>query len=76
MTSRDRNLTILTGLLIGASLGAVVALILVRRFREGADLSLGEVSWRDLTKLIGPAFALGRQLLEMSRRQISKPAML
>jgi hypothetical protein len=74
--SRDRNLTILMGVLLGASLGAMVALILVRRSREGAKLSLREVSWRDLMKLIGPIFAVGRQLLEMSRREISKPDML
>lgn len=76
MRPRDRNLTILTGVLLGALLGTAVALILVRRSKEGARLSLSEVSWRDLLRLIGPIFALGRQLLEMSRREISKPDML
>jgi len=73
---RDRNLGILLGVLLGALLGGAIALLLVRRFKEGATLSLSEVSWTDLLKLLGPVLALGRQLLEMGRREISKSDML
>jgi len=61
------------GILLGASLGGIVALVFLRRrFKEERTLGLREVPWRDVMKLIGPIFALARQLLEMSRRQVSE----
>jgi len=71
--TRSWNLVILMGILLGASLAGIVALVLLRRrFKEEPALGLREVPWRDVMKLIGPIFALARQLLEMSRRQVSE----
>lgn len=76
MKTKSWNLAILIAILLGASLGGIVALVLVRRrSKEGAGLSFRELPWRDLMKLIGPMSALVRQLLEMSRREISKADM-
>jgi hypothetical protein len=77
MKTKGWNLPILLGILLGASLGGIVAFVIVhRRSEEGAGLGVGEVRWRDLIGLIGPVFALGRQLLEIGRREVSKHDML
>ena len=73
MKTKSWNLPILLGILLGASLGAIVAFIIVRRrSQEEAGPGFGEVRWTDLMRLIGPILALGRQLLEISRREVSK----
>jgi hypothetical protein len=73
MKPRSWNLPILLGILLGASLGGIVAFIIVhRRSEEEAGLGFGKVRWTDLMRLIGPIFALGRQLLDISRREVAK----
>ncbi len=74
MKTKGWNPVVLAGILLGASLGGILALIIVRqRSKDGPGLGFREVPWRDLIKLFGPIFALGRQLLEMSRREVSRP---
>ncbi len=73
MKTKGWNPAVLAGILLGASLGGIVALIVVRqRSKDGPGFAFKEVPWRDLMKLIGPAFALGRQLVQMSRREVSR----
>jgi hypothetical protein len=72
--TKSWNLAILMGIVLGASLGGIVALIVFRRrSKEGPGLAFKEIPWSDLIRLMGPIFALGRQLLQMGRREISKP---
>jgi hypothetical protein len=76
MKLKDRNLIMLIGIVLGALLGGIVALVFLRRSKEGGRLGLEDVSWRDLIGLIGPILALGRHFSKMSRRGISKPNIL
>ncbi len=74
MKTKSWNPAIFMGIVLGASLGGIVALIVIRRrSKEGPGLGFREIPWRDLIRLMGPIFALGRQLLKMSRREVSKP---
>lgn len=72
MKRRGWNPTIVVGMVLGACLGGIVALILVRRYRQRAGFGLREVPWRELMQVSGPFLALGRWLLEISRREISE----
>jgi hypothetical protein len=60
---------IIAGVMLGAGLGALLALILIRRRREDGA-GVGEIPWRDLLTLIGPIVVLARRLVEISRRQM------
>jgi len=68
--TRSWNPAILLGIVLGASLGAVAALVLLRRSRRGSELGLRDIPWRELMTLMGPIVALSRRLIEMSRREL------
>jgi hypothetical protein len=68
--TRGWNPAILLGIILGASLGAVAALVLLRRSRRGAELGLRDIPWREVMTLMGPIVALSRRLIEMSRREL------
>ncbi len=70
MKTRSWNPAILLGIVLGASLGAVAALVLLRRSRRGSELGLRDIPWRELMTLMGPIVALSRRLIEMSRREL------
>ena len=55
---------------LGAALGAVLALVLVKRWRGGREVGFGQVPWRDLVTLVGPIVALTRKLIEITRREL------
>lgn len=76
MKTRSWNPVILLGIVLGASLGAVAALVLLRRSRRGAQLGLRDIPWRDIVTLVGPILALSRRLVEMSRRELVERDML
>jgi hypothetical protein len=73
MTRRTWNPAILLGIVLGASLGAIVAVMLLRRSRRGDQLGLRDLPWRDLILLSGSLMALVRRLIQMSRRELSAP---
>ena len=60
---------IILGIVLGAALGGILALLLIRR-RRGGDMSLGGVPWRDLIALVSPLVVLARRLIEISRREM------
>jgi hypothetical protein len=68
--TRSWNPAIVLGIVLGASLGAVAALVLLRRSRRGAELGLRDIPWREIMTLMGPIVALSRRLIEMSRREL------
>jgi MFS family permease len=67
------NPVILLGIVLGASLGGIIALILVRRSKESTPLGPRDIPWRDLILLSGPIIALVRRLMQMSRRELTPP---
>lgn len=69
MKMRDWNPTILLGIMLGASLGAIIALIVIRRSEDRSSVGIREIPWRDVMLLSGPTIALTRRLLQMSRRE-------
>jgi predicted membrane metal-binding protein len=70
--TRSWNPVIILGIVLGASLGAVAALVLLRRSRRGAELGLRDIPWREMMTLLGPIVALSRRLIEMSRRELAE----
>jgi hypothetical protein len=70
--TRSWNPVIILGIVLGASLGAVAALVLLRRSRRGAELGLRDIPWREMMTLMGPIVALSRRLIEMSRRELAE----
>jgi gas vesicle protein len=70
--TRSWNPVIILGIVLGASLGAVAALVLLRRSRRGAELRLRDIPWREMMTLLGPIVALSRRLMEMSRRELAE----
>jgi predicted membrane metal-binding protein len=70
--TRSWNPVIILGIVLGASLGAVAALVLLRRSRRGAELGLRDIPWREMVTLLGPIVALSRRLIEMSRRELAE----
>jgi hypothetical protein len=69
---RGWNPAIMVGIVVGASLGAIAAIALLRRWRRGSGLSTRDIPWRDLITLIGPIITLTRRLVEMSRRELAE----
>jgi MFS family permease len=67
------NPVILLGIVLGASLGGIIALILIRRSKQSTPLGLRDIPWRDLILLSGPIIALVRGLIQMSRRELPAP---
>jgi len=67
---RSWSPVIIVGVILGAGLGAVLALILIRRRVREERAGLAEIPWRDLLALIGPLVVLARRLIEISRRQM------
>jgi MYXO-CTERM domain-containing protein len=67
---RSWSPVIIVGVMLGAGLGALLALILIRRRRRDEGTGLAELPWRDLLTLIGPIVMLARRLIEISRRQM------
>jgi len=64
------NPAILMGIVLGASVGGIVALILLRRSRQRAHLGPRDIPWRDLIKVSAPILALVRRLIELTRREL------
>jgi hypothetical protein len=60
---------IVAGIVLGASLGALAAIVLLRRWRRGTELRLTDIPWRDVMTLVGPIVMLARRLVELSRRE-------
>ncbi len=73
MSRKTWNPAILLGIVLGASLGGIIALILIRRSKQSTPLGLRDIPWRDLILLSGPIIALVRRLIQMSRRELSAP---
>ncbi len=73
MTRRTWNPAILLGIVLGASLGGIIAVMLLRRSRRSAPLGLRDLPWRDLVLLSGSIIALLRRLIQMSSRELSTP---
>lgn len=73
MSRKTWNPVILLGIVLGASLGGIIALILIRRSKESTPLGLRDIPWRDLILLSGPIIALVRRLMQMSRRELTPP---
>jgi len=67
---RGWNPAILVGITLGASLGAIAAVLLLRRWRRGTDVHLTDIRWCDVMALVGPVVALTRRLIQMSRREL------
>jgi hypothetical protein len=72
MERRGRNPAILVGIVLGASLGAIGAIALLRRCRRESGLSARDIPWRDVVTLIGPIVALTRRLVDISRRELAE----
>ena len=72
MERRGWNPAILVGIALGASLGAIGAIMLLRRWRRGSALPAWDIPWRDVITLIGPIVALTRRLVEISRRELAE----
>jgi hypothetical protein len=60
----------MVGIVLGASLGALAAIALLRRWRRGSELRLTDIPWRDVITLVGPVVMLVRRLVELSRREL------
>jgi hypothetical protein len=74
--TRRWNPIIVLGIVLGASLDAIAALVLLRRSRRAAELGLRDIPWREMMTLMGPIVALSRRLMEMSRRELAERDML
>jgi len=61
---------ILVGIVLGASLGALAVVALLRRWRRGTELRLTDIPWRDVISLVGPIVVLVRRLVELSRKEL------
>jgi uncharacterized membrane protein YeaQ/YmgE (transglycosylase-associated protein family) len=61
---------ILVGMVLGASLGALVVVALLRRWRRGTELRLTDIPWRDVISVVGPIVVLVRRLVELSRKEL------
>ena len=70
MERRGWNPAIMVGIVLGASLGAIAAVALLRRWRRRSGLYARDIPWREVITLIGPLVALTRRLVEMSRREL------
>jgi hypothetical protein len=60
----------LAGAALGASLGALVGIVLFRRWRRRADLGVTGIPWGDVMTLVGPIVVLIRRLMQMSRTEL------
>jgi hypothetical protein len=58
------------GAALGASLGALIAIVLFRRWMRRPDLGATGIPWRDVMTLVGPIVVLIRRLMEMSRSEL------
>jgi hypothetical protein len=67
---RSWNPAIIAGVTLGAVLGAIAAVLLLRKWRRGTDVYLTDIRWSDVIALVGPVVALTRRLVEMSRREL------
>ena len=70
MERRSWNPAILAGVTMGAFLGAIAAVLLLRRWRRGTDVYLTDIRWSDVIALVGPIVAVSRWLIQMSRREL------
>jgi hypothetical protein len=70
MTKNKLNPVALIAVVLGGATGAVLSLILVRRWRRGREAGFGDIPWRELVTLVGPIIALTRRLVEMTRREL------
>ena len=72
MERRTWNPAILMGIALGGLLGAITAVLLVRRWRRGTDVYLTDIRWSDVIALVGPVLAVTRRLVEISRRELTE----
>ncbi len=70
MERRSWNPAILVGVTLGAFLGAIAAVLVLRRRRRETDVYLTDIRWSDVIALVGPVVAVTRWLIEMSRREL------
>lgn len=73
MKLKSSSLAVLMGMLLGASVGGTIAVVILRRSKGERRVGLTEVPWKELIRLIGPIVYLGRQLLRLSSRVESEP---
>jgi hypothetical protein len=67
---RSWNPAIIAGVTLGAVLGAIAAVLLLRKWRRGTDVYLTDIRWSDVIALVGPIVAVSRWLIQMSRREL------
>lgn len=72
MKRRSLNPAVVMGIVLGASLGGIIAVMLMRRSKRARGVGLREIPWKDIVVLSGPVIALSRRLLEMSRREVAQ----
>ena len=70
MKTKGWNPAVLMGIMLGASVGGIAAVILLRRSRQKARVGLRDIPWTDLVKLSAPILALARRLIELTRREL------
>ena len=70
MESRSLSPATAAGAALGASLGALIAIVLFRRWRRRANLGATGIPWRDVMTLLGPIVVLIRRLMEMNRSEL------
>ncbi|NIN70070.1 MAG: hypothetical protein GTO63_36390 [Anaerolineae bacterium] len=76
MSRKTWNPAVVLGIVLGASLGGIIALVLIRRSKQSTPLGPRDIPWRDLILLSGPIIALVRRLIQMSRREPTAPSTL
>ena len=69
MERRGWNPAILAGVTLGAFLGLIAAVLLLRSRRRETDVYLTDIR-SDVIAVIGPVVAVTRWLIEMSRREL------
>lgn len=70
MERRSLSPATVAGAALGASLGALIAIVLFRRWRRRANLGATGIPWRDVMTLLGPIVVLIRRLMEISRSEL------
>ncbi|HUW97201.1 MAG TPA: hypothetical protein VMW58_15580 [Anaerolineae bacterium] len=70
MERRSWSPGMLVGIVLGASLGALAVVALLRRWRRRTELRRTDIPWQDVISLVGPIVVLVRRLVELSRKEL------